>query len=141
MVNRYMLIPWKKIVCTLRGWSFQKQNRKEEEEETKQQQETQQFTQSYNSLHRLQVHHLTLTFIIHNINTIFIAFSSLALLSSSISTANLRCLLATTFSSLIVSIRFILITSLQSFESDQALLGRQKQKTKKNTVTWKDMGL
>ena len=35
-------------------------------------QQTYQFTQGYNILHRLQVHHLTLTFIIHNINTIFI---------------------------------------------------------------------
>ena len=39
-------------------------NRKEEEEgETEQQQ---QFTKGCNILHRLQVHHLTLTFIIHN---------------------------------------------------------------------------
>ena len=44
--------------------------------------------------------------------------SSLVLLSSSISTANLSCLLATTFSSL----RFLFnFTSLQSFESGQAL--------------------
>ena len=59
------------FVCRLRGWSFQKQTRKEEETE---QQQTYQFTQGYNILHRLQVHHLTLTFIIHNkynINTIF----------------------------------------------------------------------
>ena len=52
------------FVCTVRGWSFQKQNRKEEEET--EQQQTYQFTQGYNILHRLQVHHLTLTFIIHN---------------------------------------------------------------------------
>ena len=45
-------------------WSFQKQNR--EDEGTEQQQQTYQFTQGYNILHRLQVHHLTLTFIIHN---------------------------------------------------------------------------
>ena len=44
--------------------------------------------------------------------------SSLVLLSSSVSTANLSCLLATTFSSL----RFLFnFTSLQSFESGQAL--------------------
>ena len=42
-------------------------NRKEEEEgETEQQQ---QFTKGCNILHRLQVYHLTLTFIIHNIYT------------------------------------------------------------------------
>ena len=44
-------------------------NRKEEEWETEQQQQQQpqtyQFTQGYNILHRLQVHHLTLIFIIH----------------------------------------------------------------------------
>ena len=46
------------------------------------------------------------------------SFSSLALLSSSVSTANLSCLLATTFSSL----RFLFnFTALQSFESGQAL--------------------
>ena len=46
------------------------------------------------------------------------SFSSLALLSSSVSTANLSCLLVTTFSSL----RFLFnFTSLQSFESGQAL--------------------
>ena len=45
-------------------WSFQKQNR--EEGETEQKQQIYQFTQGYNILHRLQVHHLTLTFIIHN---------------------------------------------------------------------------
>ena len=33
---------------------------------TEQQQQTYQFTQGYNILHRLQVHHLTLIFIIHN---------------------------------------------------------------------------
>ena len=38
-------------------------NRKEEEGETEQQQ---QFTKGCNILHRLQVYHLTLTFIIHN---------------------------------------------------------------------------
>ena len=46
----------KKIVCTLRGWSFQKQNRKEGETE---QQQTYQFTKGYSNFHRLQVHHLT----------------------------------------------------------------------------------
>ena len=46
------------------------------------------------------------------------SFSSLVLLSSSVSMANLSCLLATTFSSL----RFLFnFTSLQSFESGQAL--------------------
>ena len=46
------------------------------------------------------------------------SFSSIVLLSSSVSTANLSCLLATTFSSL----RFLFnFTSLQSFESGQAL--------------------
>ena len=46
------------------------------------------------------------------------SFSSLVLLSSSVSTANLSCLLETTFSSL----RFLFnFTSLQSFESGQAL--------------------
>ena len=46
------------------------------------------------------------------------SFSSLALLSSSVSMANLNCLLATTFSSL----RFLFnFTSLQSLESGQAL--------------------
>ena len=41
--------------------------RKEEEEwETEQQQQTYQFTQGYNILHGLQVHHLTLTSIIHS---------------------------------------------------------------------------
>ena len=46
------------------------------------------------------------------------SFSSLVLLSSSVSTANLSCLLATTFSSL----RFLFnFTLLQSFESGQAL--------------------
>ena len=45
------------------------------------------------------------------------SFSSLVLLSSSVSIANLSCLLATTFSSL----RFLFnFTSLQSFESGQA---------------------
>ena len=39
------------------------------------QQQTYQFTQGYNILHRLQVHHLTLTFIIHNkyISTLYLA--------------------------------------------------------------------
>ena len=67
------------VLCVLRGWSFQKQHRKEEKEgetEQQQQQQTYQFTQGYNILHRLHVPHLTLTFIIHNIyiyiNTIFI---------------------------------------------------------------------
>ena len=46
------------------------------------------------------------------------SFSSLVLFSSSVSTANLSCLLATTSSSL----RFLFsFTSLQSFESGQAL--------------------
>ena len=46
------------------------------------------------------------------------SFSSLVLLSSSVSTATLTCLLATTFSSL----RFLFnFTSLQSFESGQVL--------------------
>ena len=46
------------------------------------------------------------------------SFSSFVLLSSSVFTANLSCLLATTFSSL----RFLYnFTSLQSFESGQAL--------------------
>ena len=46
------------------------------------------------------------------------SFSSLVLLSSSVFTANLSCLLAITFSSL----RFLFnLTSLQSFESGQAL--------------------
>ena len=54
------------FVFPLRGWIFHKPNRKEEEET--EQQQTYQFTQSYNILHRLQVH---LTFITHtNINTI-----------------------------------------------------------------------
>ena len=43
---------------------FQKQNR--EEGGTELQQQTYQFTQGYNILHRLQVHHLTLAFILHN---------------------------------------------------------------------------
>ena len=50
-------------------WSFQKQKQNREEGGTKQKQQTYQFTQSYNNLHRLQVHHLTLTFIV---NTIYI---------------------------------------------------------------------
>ena len=65
-----------------------------------QQQQTYQIIHSYNILHRLQEHHLTQTVI----NTIFIhimvSFSSLALIFSSVSMANLRYLLATTFSSL-----------------------------------------
>ena len=44
-------------------WSFQKQNRYVGRGDTEQQ--PYQFTR-YNILHRLQVHHLTLTFIIHN---------------------------------------------------------------------------
>ena len=43
-------------------WSFQKQNREEGGTEHTQHQ----FTQGYNILHRLQVHHLTLTFILNN---------------------------------------------------------------------------
>ena len=46
------------------------------------------------------------------------SFSSLVLLSSSVSTATLSCLLVTTFSSLSFLFNF---TSLQSFESGQAL--------------------
>ena len=42
--------------------SFQKQNREVGESDYKQR--AYQFTQGYNILHRLQVHHLTLTFII-----------------------------------------------------------------------------
>ena len=53
------------FVCMLRGWSFPKHNREGEGETEQQQQQTYQFTQGYNILHRLQVHHLTLTFIIH----------------------------------------------------------------------------
>ena len=87
------------FVCTLRGWSFQKQNRKEEKETEKQQ--TYQFTQSYNILHRLQVHCVTLN---SNINTTFIYIYGIILESCSsfffLSMANSRCLLATTFSSL-----------------------------------------
>ena len=41
-------------------------NRKEEEEEEGETEQQQQFTKGCNILHRLQVHHLTLTFIIHN---------------------------------------------------------------------------
>ena len=56
------------------------------------------------------------------------SFSSLVLLSSSVSMANLSCLLATTFSSLRFLSKF---TSLQSFESGQALflvvIGRAKR--------------
>ena len=48
------------------------------------------------------------------------SFYSLALLSSSDSMSNLSCLLATTFSSL-GSLQLIVVTSLQSFESGQAL--------------------
>ena len=51
-------------------------NRKEQEDgKTEQQLQSYQFTQGYITLHRLQVHHLTLTFIIHNqyyVNTLFI---------------------------------------------------------------------
>ena len=41
---------------------------------TEQQQQTYQFTQGYNILNRLQVHHLTLIFIIHNkyISTLYL---------------------------------------------------------------------
>ena len=115
------------FVCMLRDWRFQKQNRKEEEEEgetEQQQQQTYQFTKGYNILHRLQVHHLTLTFkyqhyiLIHKYDMLFILqscfsffvslhgqpepFGSCIILQScsSFSTANLSCLLATTFSSL-----------------------------------------
>ena len=51
-------------------WSFQKQNR--EEGVTEQNEQAYQFTQGYNILHRLQEHHLTLTFIIHNKYIIYI---------------------------------------------------------------------
>ena len=52
-------------------WSFQKQNR---EEGGGTEQQTYQFIQGYNILHRLQVHHLILTFIIHNkyISTLYL---------------------------------------------------------------------
>ena len=43
---------------------FSKTN--QEGEGTEQQQQTYQFAQGYNILYRLQVHYLTLTFIIHN---------------------------------------------------------------------------
>ena len=46
---------------------FQKQNREEGETE-----QAYQFTQCHNILHRLQVHHLILTFIIHNKYIIYI---------------------------------------------------------------------
>ena len=39
-------------------FKFKKQQQKK--------QQTNQFTQGYNTLHRLQLHNLTLTFIIHN---------------------------------------------------------------------------
>ena len=40
--------------------------RKEDEEWEREQQQTYHFTQGYNILHRLRIHYLTLTFIIHN---------------------------------------------------------------------------
>ena len=43
---------------------FKKEKEKRMGDRTKQQ--AYQFTQGYNILHRLQLHHLTLTFIIHN---------------------------------------------------------------------------
>ena len=46
-------------------------NRKEEEEG-----ETEQFTKGCNILHRLQVYHLTLTFIIHNKYTFIYIYAS-----------------------------------------------------------------
>ena len=49
---------------------FQKQNREEGETEYKQQ--AYQFTQGYNILHILQVHHPIITFIIHNKYIIYI---------------------------------------------------------------------
>ena len=52
------------------------------------------------------------------------SFSSLVLLSSSVSTANLSCLPASTFSSLRFSLQLIVVTSLQSFESGQAFFLR-----------------
>ena len=45
---------------------FEFSKTKQREEGTEQQQQTYQFTQGYNILHRLKVHHRTLTFIIHN---------------------------------------------------------------------------
>ena len=93
----------------LRGWSLQKHNRKEKEKEgaTEQQQQTYQFTQGYNIFHRLQVHHLTLTIVIHKYEHYIwiykynmLSFSSLAYLSSSVSIANLSHLVAASFSSL-----------------------------------------
>ena len=59
-VNKCYLNP----LTDMSGISVQKQNR--EERGTEQQQQTYQFTQGYSILHRLQVHHLTLTVIIHN---------------------------------------------------------------------------
>ena len=69
-----------------------------------------QFTQSYNILHRLQVHHLTITLSYKYINTIFIYIYGIILQSSSSFFfrlhgqpevfANLMCLLAINFSSL-----------------------------------------
>ena len=53
-------------------------------------------------------------------HTVAASFSSLVLLSSSVSMANLSCLPATTFS--LGSLQLIVIISLQSFESGQALL-------------------
>ena len=41
-------------------------NRKEEEEGETEELQSYQFTQGYITLYRLQVHHLTLTFIVHN---------------------------------------------------------------------------
>ena len=61
--KNYMLL-LENFCIYVKRLEFTKQNRKEEE--TEQQQQTYQFTQGYNILHRLQVHHLTLTYIIHN---------------------------------------------------------------------------
>ena len=60
-----------KLLCMYdKRFKFQKQNRKETEIVTW----TEQFTQGYNILHRLKVHHLTLAFIIHNkyISTLYL---------------------------------------------------------------------
>ena len=62
-------------------------NRKEEEVGETEQQQTYQFTKGFNILYRLQVHHLTLTFIIRNeyISTLYNGYrpesGSLALLA------------------------------------------------------------
>ena len=55
-------------------------NRKEEEGETEQQLQSYQFTQGYITLHRLQVHHVTLNFIIHNQYNVKMFYSQCLLL-------------------------------------------------------------